>query len=134
LAVGRALPRHYATQEQLIAELRRLWSRRHFNLARLEELHRAVQVEGRHLALPIERYRELDTFGKANAAWIDAATELGTEAVRSALARARAFRRYAWWARSLVEIAAHPAARRRIVRSLARHPRTFARLTRWAVG
>jgi flavin-dependent dehydrogenase len=47
---------------------------------------------------------------------------------------ARAFRRYAWWARSLVEIAAHPAARRRIVRSLARHPRTFARLTRWAVG
>ena len=88
LAVGRALPRHYATQEQLLGEFRRLWARKHFNLERLEELHRAVRVEGRHLALPIERYHELDTFGKANAAWIEAATELGGEAVRSALQRA----------------------------------------------
>jgi alkylresorcinol/alkylpyrone synthase len=88
LAVGRALPRHYASQEQLIGEFRRLWARRHFNLERLEELHRAVRVGGRHLALPIERYYELDTFGKANAAWIEAATDLGAEAVRSALERA----------------------------------------------
>ena len=47
---------------------------------------------------------------------------------------AHAFRRYALWARSLVAIAAHPAARRRIVRQLGRHPRAFERLTRWAVA
>ena len=88
LAVGTALPRHYATQEQLSAELRRLWERKHFNLSRLDELHRAVRVDGRYLAFPIARYRELDTFGKANAAWLEAATELGVQAVRTALGKA----------------------------------------------
>lgn len=84
-AVGRALPPHYATQEQLIAAFRELWATRHFNLERLEDLHRAVQVGGRHLALPIERYPELVTFQQRNDAWIRAATELSETVVRDAL-------------------------------------------------
>src|SRR5207245_3222861 len=88
LSVGRALPRNYATQEQLIGELRRLWERKHYNVARLEELHRAVCVKGRYLALPIEEYRMLESFGQQNAAWIRVAGQLGEQAVRTALDRA----------------------------------------------
>ena len=43
---------------------------------------------GRHLALPIEEYAGLTTWGRANDAWIRVAQEVGEEAVRNALARA----------------------------------------------
>jgi len=88
LAVGRALPPHYASQDEIIAALQEAWSRAHYNADRLEELHRAVQVSGRYLALPIERYRELDTFASCNDAWQVAATDLAEQAVRDALDRA----------------------------------------------
>jgi alkylresorcinol/alkylpyrone synthase len=87
-AVGRALPRHYADQETLIAAFREAWAGAHFNVERLEELHRAVQVSGRYLAVPIERYKTLASFGDRNAAWMEAAVDLGEEAVRAALKRA----------------------------------------------
>ncbi len=87
-AVGRALPRHWYDQETLLAALSAHWSSRHHNPDRLAELHRAVQVKGRHLALPLEAYPGLDGLGKANDAWIAAATDLGEAAVRDALARA----------------------------------------------
>jgi len=87
-AVGRALPKHYADQETLIAAFREAWAGSHFNVERLEELHRAVQVSGRYLAVPIERYRALASFAERNAAWIEAAVDLGEEAVRAALGQA----------------------------------------------
>jgi alkylresorcinol/alkylpyrone synthase len=87
-AVGTALPRHYADQEALIAAFREAWAGAHFNVERLEELHRAVQVSGRYLAVPIERYRELSSFSSRNEVWLEVATELGAEAVRAALDRA----------------------------------------------
>jgi alkylresorcinol/alkylpyrone synthase len=87
-AVGRALPQHRLDQEQLIAALRGLWAAKHHNVERLEDLHRAVQVGARHLALPLEQYPGLDTFQKCNDAWIVAAQDLGEAAVRDALDRA----------------------------------------------
>lgn len=87
-AVGRALPPHYATQEQLISAFRELWSRKHFNLERLEDLHRAVNVSGRFLALPINEYPQLASFQQRNDAWIRSAVELGEQVVRQALDKA----------------------------------------------
>ena len=87
-AVGSALPPHYYDQETLLAALRERWSDRYFNLDRLERLHKNVLVGGRHLALPIEEYDELTTWGKANDAWIRVAQEVGEAAVRDALKRA----------------------------------------------
>jgi alkylresorcinol/alkylpyrone synthase len=87
-AVGSALPPHYYDQETLLAALRDRWSDRYFNLDRLERLHKNVLVGGRHLALPMEEYAELTTWGKANDAWIRVAQEVGEEAVRKALDRA----------------------------------------------
>jgi len=87
-AVGSALPPHYYDQETLLAALRDRWSDRYFNLDRLERLHKNVLVGGRHLALPMEEYAGLTTWGKANDAWIRVAQEVGEEAMRKALDRA----------------------------------------------
>jgi alkylresorcinol/alkylpyrone synthase len=88
VSVGTALPPHYASQEQLLAALRRVWVKQHFNPARVDDLHRAVRVAGRYLALPIDAYEPLDSFQKCNDAWIGAALELGEAAARAALDRA----------------------------------------------
>jgi len=87
-AVGSALPPNYYDQETLLAALRQRWSDHYFNLERLERLHKNVLVGGRHLALPIEEYDNLTTWGKANDAWIRVAQEVGEAAVRDALKRA----------------------------------------------
>lgn len=86
-AVGAAFPRHYYDQETLLAALRGYWEQRYFNLDRIEQLHKNVLVGGRHLALPIEEYPGLTTFGQSNSAWIRVAEEIGGEAVVDALGK-----------------------------------------------
>lgn len=88
-AAASALPPHYADQDTILAAFREAWGRQHFNVDRLEQLHRAVRVGGRHLALPIADYQRLRTFAARNDAWIAAATELGEVAIRRALDRAQ---------------------------------------------
>ena len=87
-AVGSALPPHYYDQDTLLDALRRRWESRFFNPERLQRLHQNVLVGGRHLALPIEEYDGLTTWGKANDAWIRVAQQVGEQAVLDALARA----------------------------------------------
>ena len=87
-SVERVVPANYASQAELLEAFRGLWAKDFFNFERLEELHRAVGVEGRHLALPLEDYRPLTSFKARNDAWIAAATDLGEKAVRGALAKA----------------------------------------------
>jgi alkylresorcinol/alkylpyrone synthase len=87
-AVGKAFPTHYYGQDELLDALRRRWALRHFNPERLERLHRNVLVGGRHLALPIEEYEQLTSWGQANDAWIRVAQEVGERAVRDGLERA----------------------------------------------
>lgn len=87
-AVASALPPNYYGQEELVAALKDHWATRHFNLRRLEDLHRAVLVGGRHLALTLPEYDELDTWGKANDAWIRVAQEVGGQALAGAIAAA----------------------------------------------
>ncbi len=87
-AVASALPPHFYSQGELLAALEEMWGEKLFNPHRLAELHRNARVEGRHLALPLERYQELATFGARNDAWIESAERLGAEAVRAASERA----------------------------------------------
>jgi len=84
-SVGSAFPPHHYDQETLLAGLRSLWAKRHYNLDRLESLHRNVLVGGRHLALPIDAYPALRGFGASNDAWLAVATQIGEVAVRRAL-------------------------------------------------
>ncbi len=87
-AVARALPPHSATQDELIDALKGFWAKEHFNLDRLEQLHRAVQVGGRHLAVPLAEYPALNTFRARNDAWIKAALAIGGRVVSDAVAQA----------------------------------------------
>lgn len=88
LSVGRALPPHYADQDTLISALSVYWGSKHFNVERLAEIHRAAQVGGRHLALPLAEYAALDSFGKCNDAFLRVGAEVGEAAVRAGLAAA----------------------------------------------
>ena len=85
LAAAQALPPHYASQDALLATFREIWGQEHFNLDRLEQLHRAVRVGGRHLALPLAEYPALESFAARNDAWTRVAVEVGEAAVRNAL-------------------------------------------------
>jgi len=88
LSVGRALPPNYVDQETLIAALSAYWATKHHNVERLADVHRAAQVGGRHLALPLAEYPALDSFGKTNDAFIRVGVEIGEAAIRGALAAA----------------------------------------------
>lgn len=87
-SVGTALPPHRYSQEEILEAFRAAWGTRHHNAARVDRLHRAVQVGARHLALPLEAYPALQGFGEANEAFIRVATEIGEAALRRALAEA----------------------------------------------
>jgi alkylresorcinol/alkylpyrone synthase len=80
-AVGRAFPDNYYDQKTLIEAFKKHWAKRHYNIDRLEGLHRNVLVGGRHLALPLEEYEELDSFTATNNAFIRCAVELGARAI-----------------------------------------------------
>lgn len=88
-AVTSALPPNYYSQDTLISFMRALWSGENGRLNRLEQFHRNVKVEGRHLALPIEEYFALKGFGAMNAAWIQVALELGERVLCDLLEQAR---------------------------------------------
>src|SRR5215468_4881753 len=84
-SVGTALPANWVDQETLISVFREHWARQHFNVERIEELHRSAQVGGRYLALPLEEYRPLERFSQRNDAFQRVSLELGERAVRRAL-------------------------------------------------
>jgi alkylresorcinol/alkylpyrone synthase len=85
LSTGTALPRHYYPQQTLIEAFRKHWAPRLQKFSILERLHMATGVEGRYLALPIEAYPDLTRWGEANDLWIEAAQELGQQAICRAL-------------------------------------------------
>jgi alkylresorcinol/alkylpyrone synthase len=69
----------------LIEAFKKHWAGRHYNLDRLEDLHRHVLVGGRHLALPLEDYEKLTSFTDANRVFIDKAKDLGARALLDGL-------------------------------------------------
>ena len=51
----------------------------------LRRFHETAKVNHRHLAMPLEQYREMNDFGYTNSVFIDTAVDLGCAAVSSAL-------------------------------------------------
>jgi predicted naringenin-chalcone synthase len=87
-AVSQTLPEHYWPQEELIAYFTRLWEKKYYNVGRLEDLHRSVQVKGRYMAVPASELDTLETFAKRNNAFIRCATDIGERAIRDVLKQA----------------------------------------------
>ncbi len=88
ISAASAFPRHYYSQDVLRAALAQYWDGRLENPQMLTRLHSRTGVDGRHLALPMLEYYNLNTWGDANRAWFNAAEELGSQALCRALSRA----------------------------------------------
>lgn len=88
VSVAGVHPPHFYSQDELIDAFRAHWGAKHFNMARLEALHRSVTVGGRHLALPIDEYTKLSGFGQSNDAFIRVGTDVAADALSTALAEA----------------------------------------------
>lgn len=82
------LPAHTYPQDELTALFADLCLPGRDAHALVRRLHSSAKVATRHLALPIERYPQLDGFTAANDAFIPAAVELGSDALLGALAAA----------------------------------------------
>lgn len=84
VAAEQALPQHRYDQSQILAAIAAHWGETLHNPRRLEQLFSNVRVSERCLALPIERYAELESFSASNAAFIEAAVALGGRALAKA--------------------------------------------------
>jgi alkylresorcinol/alkylpyrone synthase len=86
--VASAFPRQYYRQQEIANALKRHWDDGLGNPKVLDRLLTRVGVDGRYLALPIEAYDDLTTWGKSNNAWIEVAEELAEQSICRALTRA----------------------------------------------
>ncbi len=82
---GSAFPQYIYDQAAIVAALKEYWGERLQRPELLERLHARSGVERRHLVLPTEAYAAVDTWGKANALWIEKAEELGYQAICRAI-------------------------------------------------
>jgi alkylresorcinol/alkylpyrone synthase len=87
-SVASAVPEHRFRQEVITAAFKGYWKAKLPEPKKLDWLHSRVGVDFRHLAFPLDRYPQFSTWGEANAAWLEAAEELGERAIDTALDRA----------------------------------------------
>jgi alkylresorcinol/alkylpyrone synthase len=87
VAVHGVLPPYRYDQQEITEALGAMCRLPRDDRRLLERVHAGSGVTGRHLALSLERYAELDGFGARNDAFLQAALELGREAVLGALDR-----------------------------------------------
>ena len=85
VSVAGVLPEHRYPQQQITEMFTRTMLRGAVDLKVVERLHANAGVEHRSLALPLERYAELEDFGQSNDAFIEVGVELGARAVTDAL-------------------------------------------------
>jgi alkylresorcinol/alkylpyrone synthase len=81
-----AFPPNVYDQQTITTALREQWRKKLDKPELLDRLHSRCGVDSRHLTLPIEKYPEIKTWGQANDLWIEAAQDLGVNAICRALA------------------------------------------------
>jgi alkylresorcinol/alkylpyrone synthase len=82
------MPEHRFSQDTITTALKSYWNGKLRRPELLEQFHSRVGVDHRHLAFPIERYTQFASWGETNAAWLEAAEELGARAIDAALDQA----------------------------------------------
>jgi alkylresorcinol/alkylpyrone synthase len=88
IGAASAFPENYYPQEFLLTALTEYWAAKLQNPQMLRRLHEHVCVDGRYLAVPVEEYYRMSTFGHFNDAWMKAAEELGSQALCRAITQA----------------------------------------------
>jgi alkylresorcinol/alkylpyrone synthase len=87
-AVASAFPRNYYPQSEIAVALKRQWTDELERPQVLDRLLSRVGVDGRHLAVPIDRYDNLTDWGDKNDLWIQTAEDLAEQSICRALTRA----------------------------------------------
>lgn len=85
LTVRGALPVHRYPQEQITDAFAGLIATSSLDEQMLRRLHANAGVRQRHLVMPLEDYGRLEDFGQANDRFIEAAVELGSQALVDAV-------------------------------------------------
>src|SRR3954453_24103347 len=88
VSAASAFPKYYYPQNVIVDALHQYLGDKFPNPAVLDRLHSRTGVEGRFLALPIEEYANLRSWGQANNAWIQAAEDMGRNAICRAVTKA----------------------------------------------
>lgn len=88
VAAAGALPPHRYTQEDITDLFAQVVLTDDARRPLLERLHKATTVRSRNLVLPLAEYCDLGGFGSSNDHFLDAAVDLGAQAVGDALAAA----------------------------------------------
>src|ERR1700689_3411557 len=151
VAVRCALPPHRHSQAELTAMFCELSDMEPGRRTLLERLHANAGVDTRHTVLPLAEYGELDGIGPTNDLYIERATTLGEQAIRSlppgrgggarparrhqALANIRAWlRRRRGWPRAAARLPARlatahrrPAGGRTVLADPPRHSEHYGR-------
>lgn len=78
-------PPHRYNQEQLLEAIKRMWMNAHHNPRRVDQLHKAVQVKERFLALPMDAYEQMSDFTESNDHFIRVGTDVAEQVVLEAL-------------------------------------------------
>ncbi|MEW9531107.1 type III polyketide synthase [Microbispora sp. NPDC049125] len=84
-AVHGVLPPHRHPQNEITDVLAKVCLPSGTGRGVLDRLHASARVEHRNLVLPLDQYGKLDGFGTANDIFIEAALDLGAEAIQGAL-------------------------------------------------
>lgn len=88
VAVSPVLPDHAYPQAEITAEIAGLVTRDPRRRALLERVHASSGIDTRHLALPLEKYAGLSSFGETNDVFLREGAELGARAIQDALTAA----------------------------------------------
>lgn len=84
-ATATAYPPYYFSQQEIVEAIKEYWNESFDKSGLLERLHYRTGVDRRYFSRPLEEYRRLDTWGKANDAWIEVSEDLGEKAIDCAL-------------------------------------------------
>lgn len=87
-AVATALPEHRYSQEEITGQLVGRLAADKATRTVIERVHQATGVKYRNLAMPLEKYLELETFTEANRLFAELALPLVTDCARLALDKA----------------------------------------------
>jgi alkylresorcinol/alkylpyrone synthase len=84
-ATATAYPPHHFSQQQLVEAAKKYWIESFEKADVLERLYYRTGVDNRFFSRALEDYLGLDTWGKANDAWIETAEDLGERAIDAVL-------------------------------------------------
>lgn len=87
MSVGTAVPPHQVNQSESLEIARRMFQGHLPNLERLLQVFANSQIEKRHFCVPAAWFEREHSFAEKNRAYIEAATDLGTQAIVQCLER-----------------------------------------------